>query len=131
MPENIEAVGFFKRKDIEISFKRYVQDALSAMALGLFASLLIGLIFKTIGEQMINIPGFTDKTWIVAFLILVGTTAMIVWLAKTYAAGLATYWFISQFVQIFYNLRFNQLRKKAREESLNKRKKAVKTVGGN
>jgi len=76
MPENIEAVGFFKRKDIEISFKRYVQDALSAMALGLFASLLIGLIFKTIGEQMINIPGFTDKTWIVAFLILVGTTAM-------------------------------------------------------
>jgi uncharacterized membrane protein len=44
MAEN-ENLSFFKRKDIEISFKRYVQDALSAMALGLFASLLIGLIF--------------------------------------------------------------------------------------
>lgn len=42
---------FLKRKDIELSAKRYFQDALSAMALGLFASLLIGLIIKTIGEQ--------------------------------------------------------------------------------
>jgi len=73
---NDNELTFFQRKDIEISFKRYVQDALSAMALGLFASLLIGLIFKTIGEQMINIPGFTEKTWIVSFLILIGTTAM-------------------------------------------------------
>lgn len=43
--------AFLKRKDIEFSAKRYFQDALSAMALGLFASLLIGLIIKTIGEQ--------------------------------------------------------------------------------
>ena len=32
-----EKESFFKRKDIEISVKRYLQDALSAMALGLFA----------------------------------------------------------------------------------------------
>ncbi|MEA4922451.1 MAG: PTS sugar transporter subunit IIC [Eubacteriaceae bacterium] len=69
-------VGFFKRKDIEISVKRYVQDALSAMALGLFSSLLIGLILKTIGQQMCHIPGVDEKTWFVAFLILVGDTAM-------------------------------------------------------
>lgn len=41
--------SFLKRKNIEISAKRYLQDALSAMALGLFASLLIGVIFDTAG----------------------------------------------------------------------------------
>jgi uncharacterized membrane protein len=43
---------FLARKDIEFSVRRYAYDALSAMALGLFASLLIGLIIKTIGEQI-------------------------------------------------------------------------------
>ena len=42
---------FLKRKDIVISPKRYGIDALSQMAQAVFASLLIGLIFKTIGEQ--------------------------------------------------------------------------------
>ena len=36
---------------------------------------------------------------------------MIVWLARTYPSGLAIYWFISQFMQIFFNIRFNQIRK--------------------
>lgn len=44
--------AFLKRKDIEFSAKRYFQEALSAMALGLFASLLIGLIIKTLGDQL-------------------------------------------------------------------------------
>lgn len=44
--------AFFKRKDIEISGKRYGIDALGAMAQGLFASLLIGTIIATIGEQL-------------------------------------------------------------------------------
>jgi len=43
---------FLKRKDIEISAKRYGIDALGAMAQGLFASLLIGTIISTIGEQL-------------------------------------------------------------------------------
>ena len=63
-----------------------------------------------------------------------GFPVMIIWLAKTYAAGLATYWFISQFIQIFYNIRFNQIRKKMSEEKENKKKKKkkkVRTVGGN
>ena len=42
---------FLKKKDIEISAKRYGIDALGAMAQGLFASLLIGTIIATIGEQ--------------------------------------------------------------------------------
>lgn len=68
-----EKVGFFKRKDIEISVKRYVQDALSAMAMGLFASLLIGLIFKTIGEQTVNLFG---ENAVSGFLIEIGGFAM-------------------------------------------------------
>ena len=49
-----EKESFLKRKDIEISAKRYLQDALSAMALGLFGSLLIGVIFDTLGTQTAN-----------------------------------------------------------------------------
>ncbi len=42
---------FLKRKDIIISAKRYAIDAMSAMAQGLFASLLIGTIISTVGKQ--------------------------------------------------------------------------------
>lgn len=41
---------FLKRKDIEVSAKRYFIDAMGAMAQGLFASLLIGTILGTIGS---------------------------------------------------------------------------------
>ena len=50
---------FLKRKNIEISAKRYGIDALGAMAHGLFCSLLIGTIFKTLGSQL-GIRMFTD-----------------------------------------------------------------------
>ena len=43
---------FLKRKNIEISARRYGIDALGAMAQGLFCSLLIGTIFKTLGQQL-------------------------------------------------------------------------------
>ena len=43
--------GFLKRKNIVISARRYGIDALSAMAQGLFASLLIGTILNTLGTQ--------------------------------------------------------------------------------
>ena len=42
---------FLKRKDIEISVRRYGIDALGAMAQGLFCSLLIGTILGTLGTQ--------------------------------------------------------------------------------
>lgn len=55
--------SFLKRKDIDVSAKAYLLDALGAMALGLFSSLLIGVIFNTIGEKtgwdvMIKIAGY-------------------------------------------------------------------------
>ena len=51
---------FLKRKDIEISLKRYGIDALGAMAQGLFCSLLIGTIINTIGTQF-QIPSLMQN----------------------------------------------------------------------
>ena len=39
---------FLKRKDIEVSVKRYGIDALGAMAQGLFCTLLVGTILNTL-----------------------------------------------------------------------------------
>ena len=58
---------FLKRKNIEFSAKRYGIDALGAMAQGLFCSLLIGTIIKTLGQQLA-----------VQYLIDIGTYAMAV-----------------------------------------------------
>lgn len=43
---------FLKKKGVEFSLKRYFIDALGAMALGLFASLLIGTIFGTVADYI-------------------------------------------------------------------------------
>ena len=43
---------FLRRKNIVISARRYGIDALGAMAQGLFCSLLIGTIIKTLGQQL-------------------------------------------------------------------------------
>lgn len=43
---------FLKRKNIIFSMKRYGVDCLGAMAQGLFCSLLIGTIIKTLGQQI-------------------------------------------------------------------------------
>ncbi len=44
--------AFLRRKDIVFSAKRYGIDALGAMAQGLFCSLLVGTIVKTLGQQL-------------------------------------------------------------------------------
>ena len=59
--------AFLKRKNIVFSGKRYGIDALGAMAQGLFCSLLIGTIIKTLGTQL-GMP----------FLVDIGTYAMAV-----------------------------------------------------
>lgn len=50
---------FLKRKNIVFSARRYGIDALGAMAQGLFCSLLIGTIVKTLGQQL-DIPFLVD-----------------------------------------------------------------------
>ena len=57
--------GFLQRKNIVFSAQRYGIDCLGAMAQGLFCSLLIGTIIKTLGQQ----TGL-------AFLVDVGSFAM-------------------------------------------------------
>ena len=42
---------FLKKKNVNITVRTYLIDAMGAMAFGLFASLLIGTIFGTLGEK--------------------------------------------------------------------------------
>jgi len=43
---------FLKRKGVSLSAKKYFVDAFSAMAMGLFASLLIGTILDTLADEL-------------------------------------------------------------------------------
>ena len=43
--------AFLRRKNVNLTVRTYLIDALGAMAFGLFASLLIGTIFATLGEK--------------------------------------------------------------------------------
>ena len=52
MEKQTKISQFLRRKNIIFSVKRYGIDALGAMAQGLFASLLIGTIISTLGEQL-------------------------------------------------------------------------------
>ena len=45
----------------------------------------------------------------------------ILWLARSYPAGLAIYWAGGQFMQIFFNLRMNKVRDKMKEEQEQKK----------
>ncbi|PKM85122.1 MAG: PTS sugar transporter subunit IIC [Firmicutes bacterium HGW-Firmicutes-11] len=64
---------FLERKDIRFTVKRYANEALSAMAIGLFSSLIIGLIIKTLGQQTALLFG---DNLISLFLVDAGTAAM-------------------------------------------------------
>ncbi len=59
MTKREKVAAFLKRKEIEFSWKRYFIDALGAMAQGLFCSLLIGTIIKTLGVQL-DVPFLAD-----------------------------------------------------------------------
>ena len=49
---------------------------------------------------------------------------MILMMARSYPAGLAVYWSVSQIIQIFYNIRFAQLKKKLLGDDKEKKKPA-------
>ncbi len=66
--------AFLARKNIVISARRYGIDALGAMAQGLFCSLLIGTILKTLGQQI----GWTYLADIGAYAMAVSGPAMAV-----------------------------------------------------
>ncbi len=69
--------AFLKKKNVVVSAKRYGIDALSAMAQGLFCSLLIGTIVKTVGQQfgvdlLISIGDFASAMSGAAMAIAIG-----------------------------------------------------------
>ncbi len=73
--EKIKA--FLKRKDIVISARRYGIDALSAMAQGLFCSLLIGTILDTLGKQfgiaaLVTVGGYASAMSGAAMAVAIG-----------------------------------------------------------
>ncbi len=74
--------AFLKKKNIEISVQRYFIDALGSMAQGLFASLLIGTILNTIGQQF-NIPFLSETVWPIAN----SMTGSAIGVAVAYALG--------------------------------------------
>ena len=74
--------AFLKKKNIEISVKRYFIDALGSMAQGLFASVLIGTILNTIGQQF-NIPFLSETVWPIAN----SMTGSAIGVAVAYALG--------------------------------------------
>ena len=68
---------FLKRKNVIFSAKRYGIDCLGAMAQGLFASLLIGTIISTLGEQLgiavfVTIGGYAKAATGAAMAISIG-----------------------------------------------------------
>lgn len=58
---------FLKRKGIEVSVNCYLIEAMRFMALGLFASLLVGMIIRTIGD-------LTGIDWLAEFGIIAMST---------------------------------------------------------
>ena len=73
---------FLKKKNIEISVQRYFIDALGSMAQGLFASLLIGTILNTLGQQL-GIPFLSETVWPIAN----SMTGSAIGVAVAYALG--------------------------------------------
>lgn len=70
-------IEFLRRKNIIFSAKRYGIDALGAMAQGLFASLLIGTIISTLGEQLgieilVTIGGYAKAATGAAMAVSIG-----------------------------------------------------------
>lgn len=64
--------GFLARKNVIFSVERYLIDAMGAMALGLFASLIVGLILQTAGQQFAKLFG---EYGLFTFLQQAGTAA--------------------------------------------------------
>lgn len=53
--------SFLKRKGVHPSFQNYGITALSYMALGLFSTLIIGVIFDTVGTEIPHAPSFLNE----------------------------------------------------------------------
>ena len=77
----------------------------------------------SMNSSMSSMGGNAQQTAMMSKVMKYFFPIMILWFARTYPAGLALYWFGSQVIQIFYNLRFNNLKKAQQEAKQAKSKK--------
>ena len=77
----------------------------------------------SMNSSMSSMGGNAQQTAMMSKVMKYFFPIMILWFARTYPAGLALYWFGSQVIQIFYNLRFNKLKKAQQEAKQAKSKK--------
>ena len=73
---------FLARKNIKPSAKLYFVDAMSAMAMGLFASLLIGTILDTLGDQfhwdwLVTAAGYASSATGIAIAVAIGVSCIL------------------------------------------------------
>ena len=71
--------AFLARKNIKPSARLYFVDAMSAMAMGLFASLLIGTILDTLGDQfhwdwLVTAAGYASSATGIAIAVAIGVS---------------------------------------------------------
>ena len=77
----------------------------------------IATFFSYVMSQSVNTTGANAaQTAMMTKVMKYFFPLMILWMARSYPAGLALYWFGSQVIQIFYNMRFNSWKKKAQAE---------------
>lgn len=82
----------------------------------------------SMNEAMMQQPGGQNKA--MNMIMKYFFPVSILWLARSYPAGLAIYWAGGQFMQIFFNLRVNKIKEKMKEESDRKKliEKAEKEI---
>ena len=72
---------------------------------------IVAAVATFLAQTITNKNNPTQMTGPMNIMMKYGFPIMLLWLARTYPAGLAIYWCISQVLQIFFNLRFNQLKR--------------------
>ncbi len=81
--------------------------------------------FNMTAQNPMNVGGGSNPTTKIMKYVF---PIMIMWLAHSYPAGIAIYWFISQFAQIFFNLRFNKLRQQLLDEKEREKMKEARVA---
>ncbi len=80
------------------------------------AAAIATFISFSMSQSSMNAGGNAQQTAFMTKTMKYFFPIMILWMARSYPAGLAVYWFGSQVIQIFYNMRFNAWRKKYKAE---------------
>ncbi len=93
------------------------------------AAAIATFISFSMSQSSMNAGGNAQQTAFMTKTMKYFFPIMILWMARSYPAGLAVYWFGSQVIQIFYNMRFNAWRKKYKaekeaKEAKNKKRRA-------